>query len=247
MPKRKPTTRSAQRKKTKTQANKKNSVCARFTETEQERTRRVRNILRILKKKYPVVECALQHKSAYELLAATILSAQCTDERVNRVTPVLFEKYPTPADLAAAKQTEVEKIIHSLGFFRAKATSLIGMARGLVESHRGEVPDSLEELIKLPGVGRKTANVVLGSWYGIPTGVVVDTHVRRISGLLGLTESKQPEKIEQDLMQIIPKREWIDFSHRLIFLGREICIARKPRCTECPLSKYCPGAKLPAK
>ncbi len=244
MPKRKPAVRSAKSVKSKASAVKV-PVCPEFTETEQERTRRVRSILRVLKKKYPVVECALHHRNAYEILAATILSAQCTDERVNRVTPVLFEKYPTPAELARAKQSAVEKIIHSLGFFRAKATSLIGMAKELVESHQGEVPDRLDDLIKLPGVGRKTANVVLGSWFGIPTGVVVDTHVRRISRLLGLTVSKQPEKIEQDLMAILPQKQWIDFSHRLIFLGREICVARKPRCNECPLLKYCPRVGLP--
>jgi len=247
MPKRKPAARSAQRLKSKASTTRKVPARPGFAETEQEQTRRVRSILRVLKKKYPVVECALQHQNAYELLAATILSAQCTDERVNRVTPVLFEKYPTPADLAGAKQAAVEKIIHSLGFFRAKSTSLIGMAKGLVESHHGEVPDSLEELIKLPGVGRKTANVVLGSWFGIPAGVVVDTHVRRISRLLGLTENKQPEKIEQDLIAILPKKQWIDFSHRIIFLGREICVARKPACNECPLLKYCPRVGLPAK
>ena len=246
MPKRKPAPRSTGGARTKKKTTPKLPAVPAFTETEQERTRRVRNILRILKKKYPVVECALQHKNAYELLVATILSAQCTDERVNRVTPVLFEKYPGPAELATAKQASVEKIIHSLGFFRAKATSLIGMAKALVELHHGEVPDSLDELVKLPGVGRKTANVVLGTWFGIPTGIVVDTHVRRISRLLGLTESKQPEKIEQDLMAIIPKKQWIDFSHRLIFLGREICIARKPRCPDCPLLKYCPRVGLPA-
>lgn len=207
--------------------------------------KQVRNILRILKKKYPVVECALLHKNAYELLAATILSAQCTDARVNKVTPGLFERYPTPEDLALGKQLEIEKIVHSLGFFRAKAASLIGMANGLVDSHDGEVPESLEELIVLPGVGRKTANVVLGTWFGIATGVVVDTHVRRISRLLGLTVKNQPEKIEQDLMEILPRNQWINYSHRLIFLGREICIARRPRCNQCPLLKYCFRSGLP--
>ena len=221
------------------------SLTANGTKAEQEQTKKVRAILRLLKKTYPVVECALTHKNAYELLAATILSAQCTDKRVNMVTPILFKKYPKPADLAIAKQVQVEKIVHSLGFFRAKATSLIGMATGLVESHAGEVPDCMEDLIKLPGVGRKTANVVLGSWFRIANGVVVDTHVKRLSNLLGLTKQKQPEKVEQDLMAAIPKSQWIDFSHRLIFLGRETCVARKPRCIKCPLLKQCARVGLP--
>ncbi len=205
----------------------------------------VTQLITLLKQAYPVVQCALLHRNAYELLAATILSAQCTDERVNQVTPILFREYPEPQALAEARQAEVEKIIHSLGFFRAKATSLIGMAQGLVRDHQGEVPDDLEALQRLPGVGRKTANVVLGVWFGKAVGVVVDTHVRRISTLLGLTQQKTPEKIEQDLMRLLPQQEWIDFSHRLIYHGRKICIARRPRCQECPLLTVCQRTGLP--
>lgn len=243
MPKRKPAGRPPAASKSK-RSKSVPDLPIEFSETEQDQKKRLRTLLRLLKKKYPVVECALHHKNAYELLAATILSAQCTDERVNRVTPHLFETYPAAEDLALAKQKQVEKIVHSLGFFRSKATSLIGMARGIVESHEGEIPDTLEDLITLPGVGRKTANVVLGNWYGKATGVVVDTHVRRISRLLGLTTHNQPEKIEQDLMGMLPKTQWIDFSHRLIFLGRETCIARRPSCTQCPVLKHCPRVGL---
>ncbi len=205
---------------------------------------RVRKITTILKRTYADVTCALDHHSAFQLLAATILSAQCTDERVNMVTPALFKKYPTPARLAAAPQADVEKIIQSTGFFRNKATSLRGMAQALVDDHGGEVPGDLDDLVKLPGVGRKTANVVLGTVFGIPSGVVVDTHVRRISNLLGLTTSQNPEIIERDLIKLLPKSEWIDFSHRLIHHGRRICIARRPKCLECPLLKVCPRVGL---
>jgi endonuclease III len=204
----------------------------------------VRSIIRILKRTYPDAECALHHEDAFQLLAATILSAQCTDERVNMVTPQLFEKYPTPAALAAAPQKSVEKIIQSCGFFRNKATSLRGMARALSEQHGGQVPRDLEALTQLPGVGRKTANVVLGTAFAIPSGVVVDTHVTRISRLLGLTTSSNPDIIERELKEILPKSEWINYSHRLIHHGRAICIARRPRCTECPLLKICPRVGL---
>jgi endonuclease III len=204
-----------------------------------------RNILRILKRTYPEAECALQHDNAFQLLAATILSAQCTDERVNMVTPGLFDRYPTPAALAAAPQAHVEKLIQSCGFFRNKASSLRGMARTLVERHAGQVPRDLESLTALPGVGRKTANVVLGTEFGIPSGVVVDTHVKRISKLLGLTTSGSPDIIERELMEILPRKEWIDYSHRLIHHGRAICIARRPKCAECPLLKICPRVGLP--
>ncbi|WP_237227712.1 endonuclease III [Rubinisphaera sp. JC750] len=207
---------------------------------------RTAKILRLLKKSYPDVECALIHHNAYELLAATILSAQCTDARVNQTTPDLFAAYPDPFALAKAELADVEQIIRSLGFFRSKAKSLIGMAQGLVERHDGEVPEDLEALCKLPGVGRKTANVLLGVWYNHPSGVVVDTHVKRISRLLGLTEANQPEKIEQELMQKLPRKEWIDFSHRLIYHGRQICIARRPKCRECRLLAVCPRVGLPA-
>lgn len=211
-----------------------------------ETKQRVRRLIRRLKKAYPSANCALIHESPFQLVASTILSAQCTDERVNSVTPTLFKKYPTPQALAVAKQADVEKIIRSLGFFRAKATSLIGMAKGLVERFGGEVPKNLEDLITLPGVGRKTANVVLGTAFGIPTGVVVDTHVRRLSNRLGLTTSMNPEQIERDLMEIVPRSEWIDWSHSLIHHGRRICIARKPKCPECPLLPDCPRVGLPS-
>lgn len=194
---------------------------------------------------YPVALCALNHESPFQLLAATILSAQCTDERVNLVTPELFRRWPTPQALAQAKQSDVEQVVHSTGFFRAKAANLIGMAAGLVERHQGELPRTLAELTALPGVGRKTANVLLGTAFGIPSGVVVDTHVKRITTLLGLTASASAERIEQDLMALLPETEWINFSHRLIHHGRRICIARRPKCDECPLRPLCPRIGLP--
>lgn len=208
--------------------------------------KRTGRIVRGLKKTYPDVECALHHDSPYQLLVATILSAQCTDERVNMVTPALFKKYGDYHELAKARQPSVEKLIKSTGFFRNKATSLIGMAKAVVERHDGELPTDIDLLVNLPGVGRKTANVVLGTAFGIPTGVVVDTHVKRISNLLGLVDSKNPDIIERELMEIVPKKEWIDFSHRLIHHGRQICIARRPKCTECPLLKNCERVGLPA-
>jgi endonuclease-3 len=205
----------------------------------------VKQILRGLAKAYPDATCALTHRNAYQLLVATILSAQCTDERVNMVTPSLFAKYPDVRALTKADQSELEAMIRSTGFFRAKATSLRGMARGVVENFGGEIPRNLEDLITLPGVGRKTANVVLGTVWGIAVGVVVDTHVKRISNLLGLTKSSNPEQIEQDLMQLIPQSEWVDFSHRLIHHGRRICIARRPQCPICPLLHCCQRVGLP--
>jgi endonuclease-3 len=211
-----------------------------------DRKQRVLKIARQLAKTYADAECALHHDSPFQLLAATILSAQCTDERVNMVTPALFGKYPTPAALAASNQADVEKIIQSTGFFRAKATNLRGMAQALVEQFGGELPRTLDEMVSLPGVGRKTANVVLGTAFGLPTGVVVDTHVKRLTRLLGLTKNLNPEKIERDLAALLPKSEWINFSHRLIHHGRRICNARKPNCSECPLLKLCPRVGLPA-
>lgn len=202
-------------------------------------------IARLLETHYGQAECALHHTSAFQLLAATILSAQCTDERVNMVTPALFKKYPTAAKLAQAPQEDVEELVRSTGFFRNKATNLIAMAQALVEYHHGEVPQSLEALVQLPGVGRKTANVVLGTVFGIASGVVVDTHVKRITGLLGLTKATQPEKIEADLIELLPPEEWVNFSHRLIHHGRRICIARRPRCGECPLLPVCRRVGLP--
>lgn len=206
---------------------------------------RASNIAKQLALTYPNAECALHHSNTFELLVATILSAQCTDERVNMVTPILFAKYPTPAKLADSKQEDVEAIIHSLGFFRAKATNIRGMAGQLVDEHAGQVPQNLEDLIKLPGIGRKTANVVLGTSFGIATGVVVDTHVKRLTRLMGLTESTNPILIERELMTLLPSSEWVNFSHRLIHHGRKICIARRPRCEECPILLYCARVGLP--
>jgi len=204
-----------------------------------------RRIVRQLNKSYPDAECALSHHNAYELIAATILSAQCTDQRVNMVTPALFKKFPTPQLLAQAEQQDVEELIQSTGFFRAKAKNLIGMARRVTDHFNGKIPKTVEELTQLPGVGRKTANVVLGVAYGIATGIVVDTHVRRISNLLGLTTSQNPEIIERDLMKLLPQKSWIAYSHQLIMHGRKICIARRPHCQDCPLLKLCPRVGLP--
>lgn len=208
------------------------------------RKQRAKSVIRILKKIFPEAECALHHKSAFQLLVATILSAQCTDERVNQSTPELFREYPDPMALAASSQADVERIVRPLGFFRNKATNIRGMAQGLIDRFDGEIPQDIEQLTSLPGVGRKTASVVLGTWFCIPSGVVVDTHVRRITNLLGLTTSQNPEIIERDLMQIIPKSEWINFSHRLIHHGRQTCIARRPKCTACDLLKFCPRTEL---
>jgi endonuclease-3 len=210
--------------------------------TSEERKRRLDTLLRRLNKDYPDVQCALHHRSAWELLVATILSAQCTDARVNKVTPGLFEKLPTVHDMAAVQPAVLEREIQSTGFFRNKTKSLIGAAKKIVSDHGGEVPDTMEELLALPGVARKTANVVLGSWFGKATGVVVDTHVQRISGRLDLTKHTDPGKIEKDLMQILPRRRWVLFSHQIIHHGRRICVARKPRCAECSLEDLCYSA-----
>lgn len=189
---------------------------------------------------YPDATCELDHRSPYELLVATILSAQCTDARVNQVTPALFARFPDATTLAAADPIELEALIRTTGFFHAKAKSLLGMARGLVERHGGEVPTDLDALTGLPGVGRKTANVVLGTAFRIASGVVVDTHVSRLSSRLGLTAAPDPVAIEQDLMRQFPSDAWIDLSHRLIRHGRRVCAARKPACDRCPLAKLCP-------
>jgi len=210
-----------------------------------ERRLRARKIVAALARSYADAECALRHEGPFQLLAATILSAQCTDERVNLVTPRLFARYPTAADLAAADPGELEAIIQSCGFFRSKARSLRGMAAGLVERFQGDVPRTLEELTSLPGVGRKTANVVLGTAFGIASGVVVDTHVARITRLLGLTQGKMPEAIEADLQALLPASTWVNFSHRLIHHGRRVCIARRPRCQDCPLLALCDRVGLP--
>jgi endonuclease-3 len=200
-------------------------------------------ILAALKREYPDAHCELDHRTPFQLLIATILSAQCTDARVNLVTPALFVRYPTPQALAAANQADVEGLIRSTGFFRNKAKSLIGMAGALVQQHAGEVPREMEALRVLPGVGRKTANVILGNAYGINEGVTVDTHVIRLSGLLKLTRETTPEKIEQDLMGLIPRKDWTVVSHLLIWHGRRVCIARRPRCGECAIAGLCPSAQ----
>jgi endonuclease-3 len=201
--------------------------------------KRVAEILEILAKTYPGVVCALDHRNAWELSVATILSAQCTDVRVNLVTPKLFATFPTPKAMAAASLPELEELIRTTGFFRNKAKSIQGAAGVVTEKFGGKVPQTMEEILTLPGVARKTGNVVLGSWYGIAVGVVVDTHVMRLSRRLELTKETSPEKVERDLMKIIPQNRWIAFSHELIHHGRQICVARKPRCVDCALEKIC--------
>ncbi|MFL5402499.1 MAG: endonuclease III [Gemmatimonadales bacterium] len=203
---------------------------------------RAPELLSRLRALYPDARCALDYRNAYELLCATILSAQCTDVRVNLVTPTLFSRYPTPFELAQADSMELQEIIKSTGFFRNKARSLIGMAQALVADHAGEVPRTMEELRRLPGVGRKTANVVLGNAFGINEGVTVDTHVTRLSRLLGLSREDDPVKIEQVLMKLFPQQDWALLSHLLIFHGRQVCIARRPRCGDCVLAQLCPSS-----
>ena len=200
---------------------------------------RLQKIFAALDQLFPQAECALQHKNAFQLLVATILSAQCTDERVNKVTPGLFQKYPTPQDFAALSQPVLEEEIRSTGFFRNKAKNIIGMANKLVTDFGAQVPRTMEEMLTLPGVARKTANVVLGTAYGIPTGIVVDTHVFRIAHRLKLSNQKTPEKVEQDLLKLVPCQRWISFGHQMIWFGRKICQARKPLCAECPLESIC--------
>jgi endonuclease-3 len=197
-----------------------------------------------LSAEYPDAHCALDHRDAFELLAATILSAQCTDVRVNMVTPALFARYPSARELADARQEDVEEIIRSTGFFRSKAKNLIGMARALVEKHGGAVPSSMDELTALPGVGRKTANVILGNAFDMNEGVVVDTHVARLSHRLGLATGDDPVKIERRLMKLVPRERWTMLSHLLIEHGRRVCIARKPRCGECVLADTCPSSTI---
>lgn len=212
-----------------------------MTASSQPSARRVASqVARRLKQAYPDAECALRHESAFQLLIATILSAQCTDERVNAVTPALFRRFPDAAAMAAAPRAELERLIKSTGFFRAKAKNIQECCKQLVEKYDGQLPRDLEALVALPGIGRKTANVVLGTAYGLPTGVVVDTHVARITRRLGLTTHRDPVKIERDLMDLLPKKEWIAFSHRLIFHGRQVCKARKPLCDQCSLASLCP-------
>lgn len=196
-------------------------------------------VFKRLKKVHPDAHCELNHSNPFELLLATILSAQCTDARVNMVTPDLFKKYPTPEKLAKAKLAEVEETIKSINFFRNKSKSLIGCAQMLMEKYQGEIPKTVEELSELPGVGRKTANVVLGNAFNINTGIVVDTHVKRTAHLLGLTKQTDPVKVELDLMKLFPNEQWTDLSHLLIFLGRRTCVARRPQCDLCSLKDVC--------
>ena len=201
-------------------------------------------VVRALKKDYPDVTCALKYDSSFQLLVATILSAQCTDERVNIVTKELFKKYPAPEHLAKVPIKSLEKAIKSTGFFRNKAKNIKACAKQLMDEYDGELPQDIEQMVDLPGVGRKTANVVLGTAYGLATGVVVDTHVGRITRRLGMTKQKDAVKVETDLMAQLPKKEWVDFSHRMIHHGRKVCSARKALCDDCSMSKFCPKVGL---
>ena len=205
---------------------------------------RTRKIVARLRREFPDAKCALDHQSPLQLLVATILSAQCTDVRVNMVTPALFAKYRTAADYAAADPEVFQREIQSTGFFRNKTKSILGMAHALVERHGGRVPDTMDALVALPGVGRKTANVVLGNAFGKNEGIVVDTHVQRISGLLKLTREAAPEKIERDLMALVPRKDWTIFSHLLILHGRKTCIARRPKCESCRVNDLCPSSRV---
>src|SRR5213596_574042 len=216
----------------------------RGAETPAQLRARVRKVIARLQQAYPDASCALHHKSALELLVATILSAQSTDAQVNLVTPALFAKYRAAQDYAGTDPKVLEQEIHSTGFFRNKTKSIIGMAQALIERHGGTVPDTMEQLVQLPGVGRKTANVVLGTWFGKNEGVVVDTHVQRLSTLLGLTKQEDPAKIERDLMALVPRDKWTWFSHTLILHGRRVCIARRPKCEECVVNQLCPSSRV---
>jgi len=212
-------------------------------ESKSAKQERVKKIIAALKEEYPDAKCSLNHSNPFELSVATILSAQCTDKRVNIVTEDLFEKYQTPEDFASADIEELEEDIRSTGFFRNKAKNIKGFATEIVETYDGDVPKTMKELTKLPGVGRKTANVILGVAYGVP-GVVVDTHVKRISRLLGLTKETNPTKIESDLQELIPREYWVDWAHLIIDHGRAVCKARSPKCEECVLFEFCPSGVL---
>ncbi len=206
---------------------------------------RALDIAVILKRMYPKAKCSLDFSNAFELLIATMLSAQSTDVRVNIVTKSLFRKYPGPAEFAAASQVEMERDVKQTGFYRNKAKAVIAASKAIMETHGGQVPATMDELTALPGVGRKTANVVLSNAFKKPVGVVVDTHVARVSGRLGLTNSVDPVMIEADLMKLLPQKEWTTFAHRVIYHGRSICVARKPKCSECALNELCPSAEEP--
>jgi endonuclease-3 len=207
--------------------------------TAAERRERLQKIFDALDRRYADVTCALHHNDAWQLLVATILSAQCTDERVNKVTPALFRKYPTMQDFAAVSQAELAQDIHSTGFFNNKAKSIIGAAQKILNDFGGQTPRDIDQLLTVPGAARKTANVVLGTAFGIASGVVVDTHVSRISQRLDLTKETTPEKIERDLARVVPQERWIQFAHQIIHFGRELCVARKPKCAECPVESLC--------
>jgi endonuclease-3 len=209
-----------------------------------DKKKRTLEIIKRLKKAYPDAHCALNHSNAFELLIATILSAQCTDDRVNIVTADLFRKYRAPADYLKVDQTELEKDIHSTGFFRNKAKNIQGACRRIIDNFGGKVPQKMDEILTLPGVARKTANVVLGNAFGVASGVVVDTHVARLSQRLALTTNENAEKIEKDLIELVPKRHWIMFPHWMIFHGRQVCQARKPRCRQCVLADICPSFEI---
>lgn len=214
-----------------------------MAETEVEKKKRALKILRILEKTYPHVTGFLQHDTPFHLLIAVILSAQCTDERVNKVTPALFKRFPNAEAFAKAKQVDVEKLIYSTGFYKAKAKNIIACCKSIVETHGGKIPKTLDELVKLPGVGRKTANVVLSHIWNVPS-IVVDTHVKRVSGMLGFTKHTDPTKIEYDLMALFPKNDWNALNFKLIQHGRAICIARRPKCGECPVCHLCPSCRV---
>jgi endonuclease III len=210
----------------------------------EELKQKTRKIIRLLKREYPNAECSLNHSNAFELLIATILSAQCTDERVNIVTADLFRKYRKPEDYLQVPETELQEDVRTTGFFRNKSKSIQGAARMLIDKYQGRVPQTMEELLELPGVARKTANVVLGNAFGIPAGFVVDTHVSRLSQRLGLTTNQHPEKIELDLIELAPRKDWIVFPHLLIAHGRKVCKARRPLCEICVVEKLCPSSLL---
>ncbi|MCI0331408.1 MAG: endonuclease III [candidate division Zixibacteria bacterium] len=215
-----------------------------WKETPEEKKKRAKKIIALLSRAHPTAKCSLDHKNPLQLLIATILSAQCTDKRVNEVTPALFARFKTAKDFAEAGLPELEQYVRTTGFYRNKAKSVKAAGQALVEKHGGQVPKTMEELIHLPGVGRKTANVVLGTGYGIASGVVVDTHVNRIAARLGLSPQTSPEKMERHLMEVIPKKDWILFPHQIIYHGRAVCRAQRPNCPGCVLSKVCPSSTV---